>query len=139
MKVNIKSKQKLNYESKMAVWFDFKSAEDYHIYPNTTCLIETWTVIEVPKGYSLNCYPRSSTYKKLWLILVNSVWIIDQDYCWENDTIKLCYMNMTDTIVDIRKGDRIWQWLFHKIEIAEFNYVKEMNSEDRGWFGSTWE
>ena len=139
MKVKIKSEHKLNYETSWACAFDFKASEDIEILSWQAGLIETWTVIKTPEWYMLMLAPRSSTYKKLWwLILVNSVWIIDNDYCWNDDTIKFQYLNTSNTTVSIKKWDRIWQWVFVKIEQADFEYVDDMWEKNRWWFGTTW-
>ena len=82
--------------------------------------------------------PRSSTFKKLWLLLVNSVWIIDNDYCWTNDTIKFMYLNLTNGTVIVKKWDRIWQWVFVKMEKADFDYVEKLDWKDRCWYWTTW-
>ena len=68
---------------------------------------------------------------------VNSVWIIDQDYCWENDTIKFAYINMSWKKQVIEDWTRIGQWMFVSIEIAEFEVVDSMNNKDRGGFWTT--
>jgi dUTPase len=47
-------------------------------------------------------------------------------------------MNMTKETQVIEAGTRIWQWVFVKIEKAEFELVETMNNSDRGWFGTTW-
>lgn len=138
MIATLKSEQKLNYETAGACAFDLKANEDITIQSWNTWLIETWTAIKVPEWYMLMLAPRSSTYKKLGLILVNSVWIIDNDYCWNDDTIKFQYLNLTPNDVTIKKWDRIWQGTFVKIEKATFNYVDEMEWENRGWFWTTW-
>ncbi len=140
MKIRIKTSdgEALNYESKWACAFDFKSIEDVTFAPWEFKLIETWVVIETPKWYVLQIQPRSSTFKKHWLMQVNSIWVIDQDYCGENDTIKFAYINMTDKEQHIEKWTRIGQWMFLKVEIADFELVEKMENDDRGWFGSTW-
>ena len=140
MKVRIKTDdgKVLFYETHWACAFDFKASEEVIFEPGEFKLIETGTVIEVPQGYVLQTQPRSSTFKKHWLIQTNSVWIIDWDYCWDNDTIKFPYMNMRKERVVIEKWTRIGQWLFSKIERAEFEWVESMNNEDRGGFGTTW-
>jgi dUTP pyrophosphatase len=78
--------------------------------------------------------PRSSTFKNYGLILVNSVGIIDQDYCGENDTNKFMYLNMRSEPVSITKGERIGQGIIVKIEKSEFELVEEMGNKDRGGF-----
>jgi dUTP pyrophosphatase len=139
MIVDIKSEQILNYKSTWSCWFDFKASEDINIFPKEVWLIDTGTVIRIPEGYMLLTAPRSSTYKKMgWLILVNSVGIIDNDYCWNTDTVKFQYLNTSNKIVSIKKWGRIWQWIFVKIEKPKFNYVEVMWDKDRGWFWTTW-
>lgn len=141
VKIKTKDNMILNYETEWACAFDFKASEDVEIAPWQAWMVETGTVIEVPKGSMLMLSPRSSTYKKLGsggLILVNSVWIIDNDYCGDNDSIKLVYLNTWKETCFIKKWDRIWQGTFVKINKAKFIYVEKMEWKDRGGFWTTW-
>jgi deoxyuridine 5'-triphosphate nucleotidohydrolase len=139
MKVRIKTfdGEALFYESEGACWFDFKTKEEVIFEPWEFKLVDTGTVVEVPKWYVLQISPRSSTFKKHWLVQVNSVWIIDNDYCWENDTVKFAYLNISKEKVVIEVGTRIWQWVFLPVWIAEFEVVNVMWNKDRWGFGST--
>jgi len=139
MKVRIKTSdwKPLNYETPWACAFDFKCIEDLVFQPWEFKIVETGTVVDVPDGYVLQISPRSSTYKKHWLIQVNSIWIIDWDYCWDNDTVKFAYLNITKEEVKIEAGTRIGQWMFLKIERPEFELVEKMWTKDRWWFWST--
>lgn len=140
MKVRIKTSDwnTLNYETIGAAWFDFKCTEDYNFEPGDFKLVETGTVVEIPKGYMLQIQPRSSTYKKHGLMQVNWVWIIDSDYCWDTDTIKFGYINMSKKTQIIEKGTRIGQWVFIKVEQADFELVDKMENKDRWGFWTTW-
>lgn len=141
MKVRIKTldSKPLCYETSGAVAFDFKCTQDYTFQPGEFHLVETGTVVEIPKGYMLQIQPRSSTFKKHGLMQVNSVWIIDQDYCGDTDTIKFAYMNMSQEIQTIEAWTRIWQGVFVKIEKAEFEVVESMWDNAARWgFGTTW-
>lgn len=141
MKVRIKTAhgETLAYETPGACAFDFQSTDEVTIEPGEFALIETWTVIETPKWYLLQIQPRSSTFKKFGLIQVNSVGIIDNDYCGDNDTVKFPYMNMRKETVTIPAGTRIWQWVFVKIERAEFELVETMGDHSSRWgFWTTW-
>jgi len=140
MKVRIKSHdwKTVNYESKWACAFDFKCINKIIFEPGDFKLVETWLVVETPKWYVLQIQPRSSTFKKHWLMQTNWVWIIDQDYCWNNDTIKFPYINMSWKTQVIEKWTRIGQWLFMKIEKAEFTVVNSMDNDSRWGFGTTW-
>lgn len=139
MKVRIKTfdGEPLFYETKGACAFDFKSQFDITFQPGEFKLVETGTVVEVPEGFVLQTQPRSSTFKKHGLMQVNSVWIIDRDYCGDNDTIKFPYINMRKEAVTIEAGTRIGQWMFVQIEQWNFEVVDSMNNEDRWGFGTT--
>lgn len=139
MKVRIKTSdgQPVSYETVGACAFDFKCTETVVFEPGEFKLVETWLVVEVPAWYLLQTQPRSSTFKKHWLMQVNSVGIIDQDYCWDNDTIKFPYINMSKETQTLEAGTRIGQWVFVKIEKADFELVETMGNTDRGWFGTT--
>lgn len=141
MKVRIKTPdgKPLFYESEWAAWFDFKCIEDITFQPWEFKLIETWTVVETPVWYVLQICPRSSTFKKHWLVQVNSIWIIDSDYRGNEDTIKFAYINMSNEVQFIEKWTRIWQGVILPFLKAEFEVVEDMwNNKNRGWFGSTW-
>ena len=140
MKVRIKTfdQKILSYESSWACGFDFKSIEDVTIEPWEFKLIETGTVVEIPKWYMMQIQARSSTFKKYWIMMVNWVWLIDNDYCWDNDTVKFSYINMRKESVTIEAWTRIWQWVFINVWIAEFEVVDSMHNENRWWFGTTW-
>jgi len=141
MKVRIKSSdwEIVKYETVWAVAFDFRCIEDLVFKPGEFKLVETGLVVEVPEWYYLQISPRSSTFKKHWLIQTNSVWIVDRDYCWNNDTIKFPYFNLSWEKQVIDKWTRIGQWVFLKYVKAEFELVDDMShNNDRWGFGSTW-
>lgn len=137
MKVKIQSKHRLQYETPWACAFDFKACKKYFIGPWQEMLIETDTAIEVPEWYMLMLAPRSSTYKKYGLILLNSVWIIDQDYNGPTDTIKFFYKNISSHTCMVHDGERIGQWAFVRIDKADFEYTV-FEWPDRWSFWTTW-
>jgi len=69
--------------------YDIETPIDINLYPGETMLVDTGIVVKLPKvegkTFHLKIYPRSSTK----FVLVNSVGVIDADYCGPNDTIKL--------------------------------------------------
>lgn len=139
MEVRIKNQsgKALEYKTSGACAFDFEAALDYVFAPGEWKLVDTGTVIATPEGYCLMIAPRSGTFKNFWLMQVNSIGIIDQDYCGDEDTIKFAYMNMRKEEVRINKGERIGQGMFVKIEKPEFVIVEKMEWENRGGFGTT--
>jgi len=139
MKVRIKntSGKVLEYKTPGACAFDFEAADRVVFEPGEWKLVDTGTVIATPVGHCLVIAPRSGTFKNYGLMQVNSIGIIDQDYCGDNDTVKFAYINMRKEPVVIEKGERIGQGMFVKIEKTEFELVDTMGATDRGGFGTT--
>jgi dUTP pyrophosphatase len=139
MKIKIKSPHYTpKYQTSGACAFDFEAIQPVLIEPRSFGIVDTGVVIKVPEGTCLVTAPRSSLFKNLGLIQVNSIWIIDQDYCGDNDTIKFMFHNMRDTPCSIGSWLRIGQGMFVKIEKPEFEMVESMQEKDRGGFGTTW-
>lgn len=125
------------YKTKGAVAFDLYSRTDEVIPPRSLKLIPANLIIETPEGYMLMIAARSSLAKKKGLMMANNVGIIDQDYCGENDELRLMLYNFTDTEIIIEKGERLAQGIFVKIEKGNWNEVSKMADESRGGFGTT--
>ena len=139
MQVRIKNQtgKVLEYKTPGACAFDFESLEDVVFAPGEWKLVDTGTVIATPEGYCLVIAPRSGTFKNYGLMQVNSIGIIDQDYCGDADTVKFAYINMRKEDIVIKKWERIGQGMFVKIEKPEFQLVENMEAADRGGFGTT--
>lgn len=127
----------LEYKTPGACAFDFEAAEDVVFAPGEWKLVETGTVIATPVGFCLVIAPRSGTFKNYGLMQVNSIGIIDQDYCGDMDTVKFAYINMKKEEVTIKKWERIGQGMFVKIEKPEFILVDTMSAANRWGFGTT--
>ena len=133
------------YESDGAVGFDFVCHGNTHINDVHGTVIEagrmklipTGVIVEVPKGYMLMVVPRSSTARKYNLMMPNSVGIIDNDYCGEDDEILIPVYNFGEHDVFVKTGDKIAQGVIVKIATADFVEVDSMAEESRGGFGST--
>lgn len=81
--------------------------------------------------------PRSSTPKKLGLSIPHGIGIIDQDFCGPEDELKLQVYNFTEKTVTIRRGLRICQGVFVRVDRAEWDEVEKIEEKTRGGFGST--
>ena len=105
--------------------------------------------MKLPKGYEAIVLPRSSTPKKFGIICGNSMGVIDNSYCGNEDEWKFPAVTIRPT--SIEKGTRIcqfrvqlsqkatiWQkikWLFTSgVKLVE---VDDLDSANRGGFGST--
>lgn len=117
-------------------WIDLRAAKDIELKQGEFKLIPLGVAIELPKGYEAHVVPRSSTYKNFGIIQTNSMGIIDETYCGDNDQWMMPVIAMRDTI--IRKNDRICQFriMEHQPEI-NFIEVTELGNKDRNGFGST--
>ncbi|MBI2552236.1 dUTP diphosphatase [Candidatus Uhrbacteria bacterium] len=125
------------YQTPGSVAFDLAASEDTTVPPREIRLIPTGLVICTPPGHILLVATRSSTPMKKGLMLANGIGIIDQDFCGPDDEIKLQLFNFTDQPVEIKKGDRLAQGLFLKLDRVEWEEVSQLENKTRGGFGST--
>ena len=141
MKVNIKRIDKSlplpEYQTPGSVAFDVYSRIDMLIEPKTIARIPTNLIIQTPKGYMLTLVPRSSTPVKKGLSIPHGIGIIDQDYCGEKDEILLQVYNFTDQKVEVKKGERMGQATFIRVDTCEWEEVETIEKQSRGGFGST--
>ena len=92
--------------------------------------------MKLPEGYEAHVLPRSSTFKKWGILLVNGMGIIDNSYCGDNDIWGFPALAMRKTT--IYAGDRICQFrIVKKQPDIEFVSVDKLGEKDRGGFGST--
>lgn len=99
-------------------------------------LISAGICIQIPKGYEAQIRPRSGLAIKYGITLLNTPGTIDWDYRGE---IKVILINLGTEDFKIKKGDRIAQMVFNKVEIPLVEEVEFIEDTDRGTggFGST--
>ena len=116
-------------------WIDLRAA-DVTLKKGEYALIPLGVGMILPKGYEAHVAPRSSTYKHFKVILANSMGIIDNCYCGDNDQWHFPAIALEDTV--IHKNDRICQFrIVEKQPPIEFETVKKLGDVDRGGLGST--
>lgn len=117
-------------------WIDLRCAEDVSLKKGEYKMISLGVAMELPSSYEAIVAPRSSTYKKYKVILVNSIGIIDESYCGDNDEWKYLAYAMEDTFIP--KNERICQFRIvkHQPEV-EFETVDNLGNANRGGIGST--
>jgi dUTP pyrophosphatase len=99
--------------------------------------VGTGLVIEVPTGYFLGIFARSSTPLKRGLLVANGVGVIDPDYSGPTDEIKIQLLNIGENPVEVRRGDRLAQGILLPAPRVTWDEVTELRSAVRGGFGST--
>lgn len=125
------------YQTGGSVGFDFLARIETIIASKSLARVPANVIIQIPSGYSLLIFARSSLAFKKGLMLANSVGVVDQDFCGPEDEIQIALYNFTDTPVTIQKGDRLAQGLFVPIGVAHFQEVQLIEKPSRGGFGST--
>ncbi len=117
-------------------WIDLRAAEDVSLEEGQFKMIPLGVCMELPNGYEALIAPRSSTFKNLGILMANSVGVVDESYCGDNDEWHFPAIATRDTIV--HKNERICQFriiqhqpLIHLIE------VEHLGNADRGGIGST--
>ena len=117
-------------------WIDLRAAEDMKLWGGYYYYIPLGISVELPEGYEAHVAPRSSTFKNWGIIQTNSVGVIDNSYCGDND---IWMMPVYATrFTEIKKNDRICQFrIVEKQPHLEFETVDHLGNEDRGGFGST--
>ena len=117
-------------------WIDLRAAQDMKLWEGCSYLIPLGISVELPEGYEAHVAPRSSTFKNWGIIQTNSVGVIDNSYCGDND---IWMMPVYATrFTEIKKNDRICQFrIVEKQPHLEFETVDHLGNEDRGGFGST--
>jgi dUTP pyrophosphatase len=116
---------------------DVYSAIDCEILPGSRALIPTGIAIALPDGYVAFAHPRSGLAIKYGVGVLNSPGTIDAGYRGELQMILINH-DQKDSFV-IKRGDRIAQLVFQKVERAEFVEVEQLPGSGRssGGFGST--
>ena len=118
-------------------WIDLRTAENIELHRDEFKLISLGVSIKLPKGYEAIIVPRSSTFGRYGIIMTNSMGIIDESYSGNNDIWKFPAFCLSDSTY-IPKDTRICQFriIKHQPKI-EFKEVLQLNSFNRGGFGST--
>lgn len=106
-----------------------KSTKSLLIQPNQTFKLSTGLHFELPEGYVMMIYPRSSTGIKKGLMLKNTVGVLDSDYRGE------CFLfltNIGNEDVLITHNERLCQAVIMPYPKVIFTEVEELSETKRG-------
>ena len=107
------------------------------VNPNERVLIPTGLIFDIPRGYSVRLYPRSSLALKQGLTLANNVGIIDWDYV---EPVFAMIVNISGDVKYVNHNERICQCELFKDQPCIIEEVKDRpqtKTDRKGGFGST--
>lgn len=138
MKIKVKYHADIDRIQKINIgdWIDLRASEDIELKNGEFKIIPLGVSMQLPKGYEALVVPRSSTFKNFGIISANSIGVIDNSYCGDNDIWKFPAIALRDTV--IKKNERICQFRIianqPKFKVEE---VLVLDNADRGGIGST--
>jgi len=116
---------------------DIYSRIDITLAPGERALVPTGIAIAIPNGYVALVHPRSGSAIKHGVTMVNAPGTVDAAYRGELQCILINHDQRE--AVSFKRGDRIAQLVFQKVERVEFIEVSTLPGSGRGdgGFGST--
>jgi len=115
---------------------DVYSREDGILNPGEQKVFGSGLRVAVPYGFELQVRPRSGLAAKHGLSVLNTPGTVDHGYRGELGVILI---NHSKEPFEVKKGERIAQIVFNKIEIVTLEEVEQLSETERGegGFGST--
>ena len=109
---------------------DLVTAVDVTLRPGERALVPTGIAMAVPEGYVALVHPRSGLAARHGLSIVNTPGTIDAGYRGE---VKVLLVNLDPAEpIELRRGDRVAQLVFQRVEQAAFTEVEVLPESVRG-------
>ena len=117
-------------------WIDLALEHEEVLHAGHSKKLSLGVAMKLPEGYEAHVIPRSSTFSRYGILLVNSMGLIDNSYCGPQDIWTFHAFAMVD--ITIPAGTRICQFRITKKqpEIV-FDFVPRLHGDNRGGYGST--
>ena len=117
-------------------WIDLYVYEDTEVKAGQRTYINLGVAMELPANAEAILAPRSSTFKHWGLIQTNSIGVIDNSYCGDDDIWMMAVYAFKD--VTIPAGTRLCQFrIQEKQPKIQFTEVESLGNKTRGGFGSS--
>ena len=117
-------------------WIDLRCAADVTMKAFEYRLIPLGVSIQLPEGYEALVAPRSSTYKKFGIIMANSLGVIDESYCGNDDMWHFPAIALRDTEIPYNARIAQFRIIRHQPNVA-IQKVRMLYGRNRGGIGST--
>lgn len=140
----INSLSKLPEQAHKGDMFDLFANEDIILNSFESKIVKLGLAFDIPKGYRIKIFSRSSLPIKKQVIVSNGVGIVDEQY--KNQIGLICHTLpknffgfLINNKVEIKRGDKIAQMQLEKIKDFQIEEVEEldMKNDRGGGFGST--
>lgn len=126
------------YMTRGAAGVDLYAANDEPIVipPGRFALIPTGIALALPPDLEAQVRPRSGLAASCGLTVLNSPGTVDSDYRGE---VKVIVINLGDKEYIVKRGERIAQMVFSRVEKVDFVEVDQLEETERGegGFGHT--
>lgn len=116
---------------------DLYSTVDKVLQPGERALIPTGLKMAIPHGYEGQVRPKSGLALKYGLTVLNTPGTVDAPYRGE---VGVILINLDPkTSYEVKKGEKVAQMVFNRVEYARFTEAAELAETTRGagGFGST--
>lgn len=125
------------YTTAGSVGFDLLARCETVVEPGAIARVPANVIVATPPGYALLIASRSGTPAHKGLTPPHGIGIVDGDYRGPGDEILIQVYNFTAQPVTVRRGERIAQGLFVRVDRAEWRELPSAPGTSRGGFGST--
>lgn len=124
-------------ENEKSNWIDLRTTHKTYLKFGEYALLDLGIAMQLPDGYEGILLPRSSTFKNFHIIQTNSMGVIDNSYCGDEDYWMMPVYALRDTCIPAHT--RICQFRLQKVmdRDIKLTMVKSLNNESRGGFGTT--
>ena len=117
-------------------WCDLYVTENVTMKAGERRYISQGISMKLPQGYEAIMAPRSSTFKRYGILQTNSIGVIDNSYCGDDDYWLGCVYATRD--ITIPANTRCFQFRLIKTQpMLHITSVDSLGNENRNGFGSS--